>query len=159
MKAVVRNASDGDESAIARYAIKLFEQHVEYDPGRFSLLGTIEGAEAYYRSRFETSESRVLVATLTDAVVGFAYVEKDDLNYAELLERGAWLHDIYVDESARGMGVGELLLDAAVGAARQLGAEKLLLTVASKNTLAQRAFEKAGFRQTMSEMTLNLKGA
>lgn len=157
MQAVVRKAEDGDEEAVARFAIKLFEQHVEYDPERFSLLGTEQGAEQYYRSRFSTNDSRVVVATLDDVIVGFAYVEKDDLNYAELLQRAAWLHDVYVDESARGLGVGKSLLDAAVNAARQLGAEKLLLTVASKNTLAQRAFEKAGFRQTMSEMTLNLK--
>ena len=47
-------------------------------------------------------------------------------------------------------------LTAAAAPAR-MGAEKLLLSVAAKNAAAQHVFEKAGFRPTMVEMTLNLK--
>ena len=98
----------------------------------------------------------MFVAEIDGEVVGFVYLERDELNYAELLRGGAWLHDIYVDESARDEGVGRDLIKAAAEAAKRMGAEKLLLTVAAKNAVAQQVFEKAGFRRTMVEMTLNL---
>ena len=157
MSALIRRARGGDERKVAEFAIRLFDQHVGYDPERFSTFANLEGASRFYRSRFETPDSGVFVAEIDNEVVGFAYVERDPLNYAELLENGAWLHDIYVDEHARAEGVGKGLINAAAEAAKQMGAEKLLLSVAAKNTAAQQVFEKAGFRPTMVEMTLNLK--
>ena len=157
MPAVIRRARAGDERRVAEFAIRLFDQHVEYDPERFSTFANVDGAAKFYRSRFETPDSAVFVAEVENEIIGFAYVERDPLNYAELLENGAWLHDIYVDEHARSEGVGKELIKAAAEAAKQMGAEKLLLTVAAKNSAAQKVFEKAGFRRTMMEMTLNLK--
>ena len=156
MSAVIRRAIDGDEKRIAEFAVRLFELHVGYDPERFSTFANIDGAARFYRSRFDTAESAVIVAERDKEVVGFAYLEKDELNYAELLRNGVWLHDLFVDESARGQGVGKELIKAAVEAAKDLGADKLLLSVAAKNAAAQMVFEKAGFRPTMLEMTLNL---
>jgi GNAT superfamily N-acetyltransferase len=157
MPAVIRRAREGDERRVAEFAIRLFDQHVEYDPERFSTFANVEGAARFYRSRFDTPDSAVFVAEIDNEVVGFAYVERDPLNYAELLENGAWLHDIYVDERARAEGAGKGLINAAAEAAKQMGAEKLLLSVAAKNNAARQIFEKAGFRPTMVEMTLNLK--
>jgi GNAT superfamily N-acetyltransferase len=157
MPAVIRRAREGDERRVAEFAIRLFDQHVEYDAERFSTFANVEGAARFYRSRFDTADSAVVVAEIENEIVGFAYIERDPLNYAELLENGAWLHDIYVDERARTEGVGKALINAAAEAAKQMGAEKLLLTVAAKNSAAQKVFEKAGFRPTMMEMTLNLK--
>jgi GNAT superfamily N-acetyltransferase len=156
MAVLVRKAKPGDEQRVAEFAIRLFDQHVEYDRERFSRFANVEGAARFYRSRFDTPDSAVLVAEMEGEVVGFAYLERDELNYAELLRDGAWLHDIYVDESARAKGAGKALIEAAADAAKRMGAEKLLLTVAAKNAAAQQVFEKAGFRRTMVEMTLNL---
>jgi len=156
MAVLVRKARSGDERRVAEYAIRLFDQHVEYDPERFSTFANVDGAARFYRSRFDTPDSAVFVAEMGGEIVGFAYIERDPLNYAELLENGAWMHDIYVDESARAGGVGRDLIKAVAEAARRMGAEKLLLTVAAKNAIAQTVFEKAGFRRTMVEMTLNL---
>ena len=154
---MIRRAKNGDEQSVAEFAIRLFDQHVEYDPERFSTFANVDGAAGFYRSRFDTADSAVFVAEIENQIVGFAYIERDPLNYAELLENGAWLHDLYVDEHAREEGVGKALIDAAAEAAKQMGAEKLLLTVAAKNSAAQKVFEKAGFRPTMMELTLNLK--
>ena len=156
MSALIRRAREGDERKVAEFAIKLFDQHVEYDSERFSTFANADGAAKFYRSRFDTPDSAVFVAEVENEIVGFAYLERDPLNYAELLENGAWLHDIYVDERARAEGIAKELINAAAEAAKQMGAEKLLLSVAAKNAAAQQVFEKAGFRPTMVEMTLNL---
>ena len=157
MSGSIRRAREGDERKVAEFAIRLFDQHVEYDPERFSTFANSDGAARFYRSRFDTADSAVFVAEIENEVVGFAYVELDLLNYAELLENGAWLHDIYVDERVRAEGIGKELIKAAAEAAKHMGAEKLLLSVAAKNIAAHQVFEKAGFRPTMVEMTLNLK--
>ncbi|MDI1240813.1 MAG: GNAT family N-acetyltransferase [bacterium] len=156
MPAVIRRAKPGDEIAVATFAIKLFDLHAGYDRERFSTFADIDGAARFYRSRFDRPDSAVLVAEVFNEVVGFAYIERDELNYAELLENGAWLHDIFVEKAARSQGVGKALIEAAAAVARELGAKKLLLTVADKNLSGQRFFSNAGFRQTMIEMTLNL---
>lgn len=156
MPAVIRRAQDGDEAQVADFAIRLFRQHADYDPGRFTVFATPEGAKVFYKSRFSAPDAVVFVAESEGEVVGFAYIERDPLNYAELLENGAWLHDIYIRDESRSEGTGRALLDAAIEAAKELGAKKLLLSVAAKNFAARSFFEGAGFRVTMHEMTMDI---
>jgi ribosomal protein S18 acetylase RimI-like enzyme len=73
-----------------------------------------------------------------------------------LLENAAWLHDLYVNERARGYNAGKLLIEKSVEAAKEFGADKLMLSVAAKNEYAQDFFERSGFRETMVEMMLDL---
>jgi RimJ/RimL family protein N-acetyltransferase len=50
------------------------------------------------------------------------------------------------------------LLRAALDAVAHLGAPRAVLFTADKNHVAQALFDKAGFRRTMIEMTLELGG-
>lgn len=157
MPVSVRRAEKADAGKIAEFSVALADQHFGYDELRFSRVITIDGAAAFYRDRIDAEDAAVFVAAIDENVVGFAYMEYEPIIYAELATNVAWLHDIYVDQSERTAGIGMKLIEAVASAAKKLGAEKLLLSVAVKNDLAQKVFEKAGFRRTMSEMTLNLK--
>lgn len=154
----VRRARKEDAEAIARFALGLFAQHRAYDPERFAELGNLEGAARYYNSRAEADDAAVLVAELEGRVVGFAYLEYERMDYANLLENAVWLHDLYVDDSTRGTGAGKMLMQAAVDFGTHMGAGAVVLTVASQNTQAQDFFRRIGFRDTMVEMTLSVKG-
>lgn len=55
------------------------------------------------------------------------------------------VHDLVVRDGWRGAGVGQSLLAFAEASARQQGCCKLTLEVLSNNTIALRAYEKAGF--------------
>lgn len=156
MNVSVRQAKTGDEKAVAEFLVKLVAQHIEYDPQRFADCVTVEGAAAFYASRFETGEARVLVAEIDSKVVGFAYLEFEERNYEELIERGVWLHDIFVKKAFRSSGAGRALMNAAIAAAVEMGGNKLLLGTAAQNESARRFFKSFGFRATMIEMTLNL---
>jgi GNAT superfamily N-acetyltransferase len=156
MPVAVRRARREDAKAIAEFALKLFAQHRDYDPDRFADLSNVSGAERYYASRAEADTAAVLVAFLDEKAVGFAYLEYESLDYANLLENAAWLHDLYVDESARGSGAGTALIDAAKDAGKRFGADKLVLTVAAKNEYARAFFTRMGSRETMVEMTIGL---
>ncbi|MEP6847605.1 MAG: GNAT family N-acetyltransferase [Acidobacteriota bacterium] len=152
----VRRATPADAETIAEFAILLSEQHRDYDPKRFVALADREGAKWFYGSQTEAADAAVLIADDEGKPVGFAFLQYQAKNYAELLESAAWLHDIYVVGSARRTGAGKKLIEAAKKAALDLGASKLVLHVAEKNASGQDFFNRAGFRTTMIEMTLDL---
>lgn len=151
---VVRYANRDDLPFVAKLAANLVRLHHAFDPRRFFLEEPIErGYEWWLGRELENDDALVLVATLNGAVTGYAYatIEKRDWNL--LLDRYAGLHDIYVDESARGHGIGERLLRALIEEVRSRGAPRIVLMSAVQNQGAQRLFGKMGFRATMIEMT------
>lgn len=156
MKVVVRRAMPGDAAIIADFALKLFAQHRDYDPERFARLSDREGAKWFYGGQAAAEDAAVYVAETESRLVGFAYLQYEERNYADLLEKAVRLHDLYVAEDARGSGAGRRLIEAAVDAAREFGADKLVLSVAAKNEYARAFFERSGFRPTMIEMMLGL---
>ena len=58
-----------------------------------------------------------------------------------------WIEDVIVDESARGNGVGEALVEAAVDNARRANARTLDLTSNPKREAANRLYVRCGFEQ------------
>jgi ribosomal protein S18 acetylase RimI-like enzyme len=56
-----------------------------------------------------------------------------------------WLEDLYVDDSARGTGLGRALVNAAFESARQRGCRRMELDVNEQNTAAIAFYESLGF--------------
>ena len=157
MNVIVRRAGETDLQSVSQLAMKLVRQHQLYDPLRFVNFDNHESRLfELFRGEIQNEKSAVLVAELSKKIVGYALVMSEDANMIELSERRAWLHDIYVDESARGFNAGKQLLDTAVQAACDLGSRVFMLHVASQNEFARTLFEKNGFRPTMQEMMLDL---
>lgn len=156
MAVSVRRATKKDARTIAEYAIKLFAQHRAYDTRRFAEIASVEGAENFYGSQTEAKDAAVLVAEIENEIVGFAYLQYEAMDYANLLENAVWLHDLYVDSAARGQNAGKLLIEKSAEVAKELGADKLMLSVAAKNEHAKNFFERIGFKNTMVEMMIDL---
>jgi ribosomal protein S18 acetylase RimI-like enzyme len=57
----------------------------------------------------------------------------------------AWIEDVVVDGTARGVGVGEALTNAAIEEARRRGARSLDLTTRPSRESANRLYRKLGF--------------
>ena len=154
----IRRAMRKDARTIAGFALKLFDQHRQYDSRRFAEIASIEGAEKFYGSQTENKNAAVLVAELENKIVGFAYLAYEAMDYSNLLENAVWLHDLYVDETARRQNAGSLLIEEAVKIAEKFGADKLMLSAAAKNLYARDFFERGGFKETMVEMMFDLTG-
>ena len=62
----------------------------------------------------------------------------------------AWIEDVVVDDSARGVGAGAALVEAAVAGAQQAGAKSVDLTSRPSREAANRLYVRLGFelRQT-----------
>jgi ribosomal protein S18 acetylase RimI-like enzyme len=57
----------------------------------------------------------------------------------------AWIEDVVVDESSRGMGVGQALSHAAIDGARRRGARSIDLTSRPTREAANALYRKLGF--------------
>lgn len=156
MSVVVRRANSDDALKVGELAYKLAVQHRNYDAKRFSVFAEPTQMAQFYGRQTQAEDAAVLVAELEKEIVGFAYLEYEAKNYAGLLENAVWLHDIYIEEAARGKNVGKLLIEASAETAKELGANKLMLSVAAKNEFARNFFENQGFKPTMVEMMLDL---
>ena len=59
----------------------------------------------------------------------------------------AWIHDVVVDEAARGRGVGEALAREALRLAEGAGAVSVELTTRQEREAANRLYRRLGFEQ------------
>jgi ribosomal protein S18 acetylase RimI-like enzyme len=62
------------------------------------------------------------------------------------------LEDVFVDESARGQGLGEALVLAGIERARERGCGRVELDVNEANTPAQTLYERLGFGSYVEEL-------
>jgi ribosomal protein S18 acetylase RimI-like enzyme len=70
----------------------------------------------------------------------------------------AWIEDVVVDDGARGKGVGDALVDAAVIKARAAGAKTVDLTSRPSREAANRLYVRKGFElRTTNVYRLNLE--
>lgn len=101
-------------------------------------------AQAFLRARLERGESVVLLAGPASAPIGFCQLYP---GFSSIAAAPAWvLGDLFVHPAARGRGVAAVLMDAAEVLAREAGAAHLALETARDNTVAQRLYERHGYR-------------
>ena len=159
----VRAMTAADLPAAARLAGKLVRMHYELDRLRFLHLPNPEpGYARYFAGELKSDRVVLLVAERTsgappkepgDAIVGYAYGRLESRSYNDLLDACGKLHDVLVDESARGHGLGEQLVTEVLRRLTAQGAPRVVLLTAVQNEAAQHLFKKLGFRTPMLEMT------
>lgn len=91
-----------------------------------------------FRAALAAPESCWFVVEAGGRVVGGAFVQD---------ERGVGHLGMAIAGAHRGVGLGRLLLDAAVGWARDRGCHKMTLEVWPHNLRARRLYESAGFAE------------
>lgn len=159
MAAVIRRATASDLSAVGRLGAALLRAHHAFDRDRFMEGG--EDAEAGYAwflgTQLDRDDSLVLVADVNGAVAGYLYAGIEPRNWKELREEAGFVHDVLVDETHRGAGLAQALMDEAVLWCRSRGVPRVILWTAARNGRAQQLFERLGFRPTMVEMTRELE--
>jgi GNAT superfamily N-acetyltransferase len=152
---VIRPATEGDAAALGRLGAELVRIHHELDRDRFLAPGkrTADGYGRFLVSQLTGDDTVVFVAERVGEVVGYVYAGIEPRSWKELRDVAGFVHDVLVDENARGTGTGERLIEAAAEWLLARGAPRVMLWTAEKNAPAQRLFERLGFRRTMIEMT------
>jgi ribosomal protein S18 acetylase RimI-like enzyme len=131
---VVRLATENDAADVARLMIGFRDWWHRSEPDD---------------AAFETGVRRVLADPNADFLLAGdppAGVCQLRYRYAIWTEsEDCWLEDIYVEESARGAGLGRELVEAAFERARERGCRRMELDVNEANAGALRLYESLGF--------------
>ncbi len=150
----VRRAVAADLEGAAELAGHLVRMHHDADPSRFFLPEQVEqGYASWFRRELERKAAVVLVAMQGQKVVGYAYGTLEGRDWNLLLDRHGAVHDVYVSEGVRQLGLGRRLINALVTELTALGAPRIVLSTMVENERAQRVFASCGFRPTLLEMT------
>ena len=97
-------------------------------------------AHHFWSELGQTATRHYLVAVDDERVVGYAGL----CDYPD----ECFVQTVGVDPAHQGRGVGALLLDALLGEAARRGHKPVLLEVRADNEVAQRLYERRGFRRT-----------
>jgi ribosomal protein S18 acetylase RimI-like enzyme len=133
----VRLADHADAETVARLMIG-FRDHLGYDwPSDNAFLAGVE-------KLLDDINTDFLLGELGGEAAGVVV-----LRYRFGLWRAgtdALVEDVFVEESARGSGLGRRLMDAAIDRARERGARRMELDTNDTNAAAIALYESLGFR-------------
>jgi ribosomal protein S18 acetylase RimI-like enzyme len=136
----LRRAEREDAAAVARLICAFRDYYEEREPDEAAVLATV-------RRLLEDPATEFLLAG--DPPRGFA-----QLRFRPSVWTGAddaWLEDLYVEEEARGRGIGRSLTDACIERARSRGCKRIQLDANERNDAALALYESAGFRAGRAE--------
>ena len=111
-------------------------------------------ARAFLQARFEHGQSVLFLAHDGVTPVGFTQLYPSFSSVS--LARVFILNDLFVAPTHRRAGVGTLLLDAAAGYARAMGAVRLSLNTDIGNTTAQALYEAKGWKRDQEYFAFHL---
>jgi ribosomal protein S18 acetylase RimI-like enzyme len=156
----IQRAQAADIEGAAQLAARLVRLHHAADAGRFFLPEGVEsGYAAWFRRELGRREAVILVARRGTELLGYCYGALEGRDWNLLLDRHGAVHDLYVTEAARQLGIGRRLLEAMLEELTALGAPRILLSTMVGNAAAQRLFLACGFRPTLLEMTRDVPDA
>jgi GNAT superfamily N-acetyltransferase len=159
MALIIRKAERRDLRSLGRLGVMLMQTHYDFDHKRFLAAGP--GSESGYASFLgnvlDSAEDRVFVAEEDGVISGYVYAALEPLSWKELRGPAGFIHDIAVGADARKTGVAKQLMKAATDWLREQGAPRVIIWTAASNETARAMFRRAGFRDTMIEMTMELE--
>jgi DNA-binding MarR family transcriptional regulator/GNAT superfamily N-acetyltransferase len=137
----LRSHRPGDMGwVVERHGTVYYEEH-GWDE-RFEAL--VARIVAQFIESFEPARERCWIAEHAGRRVGCVFLVKDD-------EAMARLRLLFVDPSARGLGLGRLLVDECVRFARDAGYRGIRLWTQQNLVAARHIYARAGFRMTHGE--------
>ena len=158
MPLIIRKAERRDLRSLGRLGVMLMQTHYDFDNKRFLAAGP--GSESGYASFLgnvlESPEDCVFVADEDGVIAGYVYAALEPLSWKELRGPAGFIHDIAVDSKSRKAGIAKSLMKAATDWLREHGAPRVIVWTAASNETARAMFRRAGFRDTMIEMTMEL---
>lgn len=149
----LRKAGAGDKPILLEFEQGVLEAERPYDP-------TIKPTDAFYYDIDELIDSDLsylIIAELDGEAVGCGYSKIVKSKQALIHDVHAYLGFMYVRPEYRGKGINKLVLEELIRWSKNQGVSDCYLDVYSHNAGAIRAYEKAGFVNSMTEMKLSLK--
>ena len=138
---LLRDPQPGDMGVVVQQQTAIYAREYGWNWEFEALVAEIV---AKYLREFDPTCERCWIAEKDGEVVGSVFVIRHD-------ETTAKLRMLYVDASARGLGIGQRLVDECVRFARQVGYKRMLLWTVDSLTDARKLYQKAGFELVEEE--------
>jgi GNAT superfamily N-acetyltransferase len=133
----IDRASSADLDAL----VPLFEGYLRF----YRRPAATADVRDFLAARLRAGESTVFLAREDGRAIGFVQLYPA---FASLSLKPNWiLNDLFVEPEARGRGAAEALMQAARGLAVDTGACELFLQTARDNAVAQRLYERLGYKR------------
>lgn len=132
---LLRDPQPGDMGVVVQQQTAIYAREYGWNWEFEALVAEIV---AKYLREFDPTCERCWIAEKDGEVVGSVFVIRHDQTTAKL-------RMLYVNASARGMGIGQRLVDECVHFARQVGYQRMLLWTVDSLTDARKLYHKAGF--------------
>lgn len=142
---LLRDPAPGDMGLVVQQQAALYAREYGWNWEFEALVAEIV---ARYLRAFDPTGERCWIAEKDGEVVGSVFVMRHD-------DTTAKLRMLYVDAGARGMGIGQRLVDECLRFARQAGYKSMLLWTVNILTDARKLYQKAGFELTEEEPTVS----
>lgn len=147
MDLTVIKASPADAPALAALGRVTFaETFTHYTPEDLAAFLDEKYQPALFQEAIEDPAQTMFKAVLRGALVGYAHVGPCQLPHPEVTPACGELKRLYVKGGHQGAGIGNALLDAALGWLEKPG-RKLWIGVFSENFGAQKLYERRGFNR------------
>jgi DNA-binding MarR family transcriptional regulator/GNAT superfamily N-acetyltransferase len=132
---ILRDPQAGDMGWVVRQQAVLYTREYGWNSEFEALVAEIV---AKYLRDYDPSAERCWIAEKDGKAVGSVFVVRHDAETAQL-------RMLYVDASARGLGIGHRLVDECLRFARGVGYKRMMLWTNDILTDARKIYEKAGF--------------
>ena len=133
----IRTIQEADNAALATIIRNSLEEFKANKPGTVYFDPTTDNLFEV----FKTAKSKYFVAVENDTILGGGGIYPTQNLPADTCE----LVKLYVDNTARGKGIGRLLMEACFAATIQLGYTKIYLESMPELNIAVPLYEKLGF--------------
>ena len=120
---------------------------------------TIKEGETHYYDLIELIKSKnaeLLVAVINNEIVGSGYAKVLSAKPYQKHTEYAYLGFMYVKPAFRGQGVNQKILNKLIDWARSRNLKEVRLEVYDENIIAKNSYLKAGFKQNLLEMRLEI---
>lgn len=142
----IRRGRPSDLGQILELDRQLLAYDVSFDPSLDTGWSSTEEAHTFYSCRLSGQEGAAFVAesdagSLAGFLVGAEVAAESYRRPLKLAE----IECLYIDESYRGLRIGQRLMDAFAEWAREQGVERLSVTVSARNRGARDFYERLGY--------------
>ncbi|WP_369990582.1 bifunctional helix-turn-helix transcriptional regulator/GNAT family N-acetyltransferase [Pseudomonas xanthosomatis] len=138
---LLRAPRPGDMGQVVQQQAELYAREYGWNSEFEALVAQIV---SQYLRDYDPASDHCWIAEKNGKAIGSVFVVRHDATTAKL-------RMLYVDASARGLGIGNRLIDEALRFARQAGYARMILWTTSVLADARRLYQKAGFELVEEE--------